>query len=45
MILDTEEDKENGADWVDFASAWRDERLAGYALRDFYGKVVGSLLA
>ena len=28
MVLDTEEDNQNGADWSDFASAWRDERLS-----------------
>jgi len=28
MVLDTEEDKQNGVDWSDFASAWRDERLS-----------------
>ena len=27
MILDTEEDKRNGADWSDFAVAWADSRL------------------
>jgi hypothetical protein len=27
MILDTEEDKRNGADWSDFAEAWADSRL------------------
>ena len=27
MILDTEEDRENGADWSDFRSAWEDSRL------------------
>tara|TARA_B100000929_G_scaffold73441_1_gene56841 strand:+ start:2371 stop:2913 length:543 start_codon:yes stop_codon:yes gene_type:complete len=27
MILDTEEDKRNGADWSDFAAAWADPRL------------------
>jgi hypothetical protein len=28
MVLDTEEDVQNGADWSDFASAWRDQRLS-----------------
>ena len=41
MILDTEEDKENGADWVDFASAWRDERLRCDTL---YGASMGRWL-
>ena len=41
MILDTEEDKENGADWVDFASAWRDERLRCDTL---YGTSMGRWL-
>ena len=27
MVLDTEEDKQNGADWSDFAVAWADSRL------------------
>ena len=28
MVLDTEEDVQNGADWSDFTSAWRDQRLS-----------------
>ena len=28
MVLDTEEDKQNDADWSDFASAWRDQGLS-----------------
>ncbi|MEC7744442.1 MAG: sulfotransferase domain-containing protein [Candidatus Thermoplasmatota archaeon] len=29
MIIDTEEDARNGADWSDFAVAWEDDRLSG----------------
>ena len=28
MILDTKEDRENGADWSEFRSAWDDSRLS-----------------
>jgi len=41
MVLDTKEDKENGVDWVDFASAWRDERLRCDTL---YGASIGRWL-
>ena len=41
MVLDTEEDKENGVDWVDFTSAWRDERLRCDTL---YGASMGRWL-
>jgi len=37
MILDTEEDRENGADWSDFRSAWEDSRLSGDTL---YGAAI-----
>lgn len=29
MIIDTEEDSRNGADWSDFSVAWQDDRLSG----------------
>lgn len=35
MIIETEEDKRNNADWSDFSSAWQDERLRADSL---YGK-------
>ena len=37
MILDTEEDRENGADWSDFRSAWEDSRLSDDTL---YGAAI-----
>ncbi len=37
MILDTEEDRENGADWSDFRSAWEDPRLSDDTL---YGAAI-----
>ena len=41
MVLDTEEDKQNGADWSDFATAWRDQRLRCDTL---YGACMGRWL-
>lgn len=41
MILDTKEDRENGADWSDFRSAWEDSRLSGDTL---YGAAVARWL-
>jgi len=41
MVLDTKEDKENGADWSDFSSAWEDSRLSDDTL---YGAAVARWL-
>ena len=41
MILDTEEDSENGADWSDFRSAWEDSRLSDDTL---YGAAISRWL-
>ena len=41
MILDTKEDRENGADWSDFRSAWEDSRLSDDTL---YGAAVARWL-
>ena len=41
MILDTKEDRENGADWSEFRSAWDDSRLSDDTL---YGAAVSRWL-
>tara|TARA_Y100000746_G_scaffold5661_1_gene5402 strand:- start:12 stop:548 length:537 start_codon:yes stop_codon:yes gene_type:complete len=41
MILDTKEDRENGADWSEFRSAWDDSRLSDDTL---YGASVARWL-
>jgi len=41
MVLDTGEDKQNGVDWSDFASAWRDQRLSCDTM---YGACMGRWL-
>lgn len=41
MILDTKEDRENGADWSEFRSAWDDSRLSDDTL---YGAAVARWL-
>ena len=41
MILDTEEDRQNGADWSDFRPAWEDSRLSDDTL---YGAAIARWL-
>ena len=43
MILDDGETEANGADWSEFESAWKDERLRCDSRYELDGKMVGEV--